>query len=200
MYELIAPSSIDVKVGERLVRVDKHLTEYFLFQTLFALCKDRFHQYEWTNVAAFDTATILDAWRNLPAAVLKPARNTRSHLSNVLSRNEVNREYAYNRRLFKRMAQGWYQFNPELSIRRKTSEGESWLPIYEALNLNLVKEFAQPRLWGCLDDMLSMAGLSPPGTPVGAEHFIQRGENVYFDILSNYPKNTVKTDRPKVWF
>ena len=200
MYELIAPSSIDVKVGERLVRVDKHLTEYFLFQTLFALCKDRFHKYEWTNVAAFDTATILEAWRNLPAAVLKPARNTRSHLSNVLSRNEVNREYAYNRRLFKRMAQGWYQFNPELSIRRKTSEGESWLPIYEALNLKLVKEFAQPRLWEYLDDMLAMAGLSPPGTPVGAERFIQREENIYFDILSSYQKKPVKPDKSTIWF
>ena len=106
MYDLIAPSSVDVKVGERLVRVDKHLAEYLLLQTIFALCKNRFHRFTWWQVAAFDTAVILDAWKYLPAALLKPARNTRQHISSLLSRNEVDREYAYNRRLFKRMKQG----------------------------------------------------------------------------------------------
>ena len=180
MYDLIAPSSIDVKVGERLVRVDKHLTEYFLFQTFFALCKNRFHTYKWINVAAFDTAAILEAWQHLPAAALKPARNTRSHLSNVLSRNEVNREYAYNRRLFLRITQGQYQFNPELSIRRKTAEGEIWIPIYEALNLKLVKEFSQQRLWEYLDRLLRMAGLEPPGIPIGAERLVAHHEDQFF--------------------
>jgi len=35
----------------------------------------------------------------------------------VLSRNEVARDYAYNRALFMRVAQGWYQFNPQLAVR-----------------------------------------------------------------------------------
>jgi hypothetical protein len=114
IYELIAPSGVDLMAGERLVRIDRHLTEYFLLQTVWVLFKVCFLKWDWRNVAAFDTATILEAWRHLPPNVLKPQRNTRQHLSNVLSRNEIDRDYPYNRRLFKRLAQGKYQLNPEL--------------------------------------------------------------------------------------
>lgn len=72
------------------------------------------------------------------AAVLSVKRNKRSHLSQILSRNEADRDYAYNRRLFKRIAHGWYQINPQLAIRRREASGESWQPVPEALNLALV--------------------------------------------------------------
>lgn len=174
IYERIAPPSVDVMTGERLVRIDRHLTEYFLFQTLWVLFKNRFRTHEWNDFAAFDTSTILESWQHLPASVLKPERNRRQHLSNVLSRNEVERDYAYNRRLFWRIRQGWYQFNPELSVRRKLGESETWLSVYEALNLKLVKEFAQPPRWDFLDSLLKRAGLEPPGTPIAAERRMQR--------------------------
>lgn len=73
------------------------------------------HAYERSGVA---TATILEAWQHLPAGVLRPERRRRAHLSSVLSRNEVDRDYACNRMLFKRIAHGWYQLNPALAIRR----------------------------------------------------------------------------------
>ena len=146
------------------------------------------------RLAAFDTASILEAWQHLPANVLKPERNTRQHLSSVLSRNEVDRDYAYNRRLFKRMVQGWYQFNPLLSIRRRSAEGESWLPVYEALNLRLVKEFAQPNLWECIDRLSAMAGLEPAGIPVAAERRIEREQSIGYDydITRRHPQASFK--------
>ncbi len=174
IYERIAPSSIDVQAGERLVRIDKHLTEYFLFQTLWVLFPARFHALGMGDWAAFDTAKILEAWQHLPSSVVSPERNKRAHLSNVLSRNEVDRDYAYNRRLFWRVKQGWYQFNPELSIRRKTAEEETWLPVYEALNLRLVKEFAQPPRWGVIERLLAKASLEPAGIPIAGERRVQR--------------------------
>ncbi len=174
IYERIAPASIDLMAGDRLVRIDRHLTEYFLLQTLWTLFPARFHTHGWGDWAAFDTGTILEAWQHLPPHVLKPERAKRAHLSNVLSRNEIDRDYAYNRRLFWRVKQGWYQFNPDLSVRRKTAEAETWLPIYEALNLRLVKEFAQPPRWGHVDQLLTKANLTPAGTPIAAERRIQR--------------------------
>lgn len=124
LYELLAPSAIDVNTGDRLVRIDRHLSEYFLFQTLWVLFKSRFsHRLRWPY-AAFETRAILDAWRSLPANVVRPERNKRPHLSGVLARNEVERDYAYNRGLFLRVKQGWYQFNPKLSVRRRVGEGE----------------------------------------------------------------------------
>jgi len=168
IYELIAPAGIDLMVGGRLVRIDRHATEYFLFQTLWVLFKGRFVSDEWylSEPAAFETRTILDAWRQLPAHVMKPERNKRQHLSSVLSRNEVGRDYAYNRRLFKRIRQGWYQFNPALSIRRSDVEDGAWLPLFEALNLELVKECAHDSHWLEIDGLLASAGITPAGTPL----------------------------------
>ena len=50
LYELIAPAAIDVMSGERLVRIDRHLSEYLLFQTLWALFKSRFTGYSWDEI------------------------------------------------------------------------------------------------------------------------------------------------------
>lgn len=172
IYELIAPASIDFMVGERLVRIDRHLSEYFLLQTLWALFKTRFTNPKWYNPAAFNTAIILDAWQHLPANVLKPERNKRQHISSVLSRNEANRDYAYNRRLFKRLSQGWYQFNPDLFVRQNVVEGGTWMPLFEALNLKLVKEFSKSSHYIYIDNLLSSVGMQPVDTPIMVDNKI----------------------------
>jgi hypothetical protein len=77
---------------------------------------------------AFDTQAILDAWQHLPANIVRPERNKRQHLSSVLARNEIDRDYAYNRALFRRVMQGWYQFNPQLAVRRREGDEEIWPP------------------------------------------------------------------------
>jgi hypothetical protein len=159
LYERVAPAFIDVMAGERLVRVDRHLSEYFLFQTLWALFKGRFTQRNHKLRAAFDTAAILEAWGHLPASVVRPERNRREHLSGVLARNEVARDYAYNRALFKRVGHGWYQLNPALEMRCRQGEQESWRPVFSVLNLPLIKEFSLPFFWAPIDEYLAMAKL-----------------------------------------
>jgi hypothetical protein len=175
LYELLAPASIDINTGERLVRIDRHLTEYFLFQTLWALFKSRFTRRQQRPYAAFDTQAILDAWQHLTPQVLRPERNKRSHLSNVLSRNEVDRDYTYNRALFMRMMQGWYQFNPGLSVRRKQADGsDAWVPVYQALNLPFIKESAWDVVWSRIDSYLTVAGLPAQPVPIAAERVVAR--------------------------
>lgn len=176
LYELLAPASVDVNTGDRLVRVDRHLSEYFLFQTLWALFPSRFTYQQRRPYAAFETQTILEAWQNLPANVLRPERNKRAYLSGVLSRNEVARDYAYNRALFQRVAQGWYQFNPQLSVRRKLDGNESWVPIYTALNLPFVAEFAADDVWPRIDEYLMRGSLPARAAPVIFERAIARRE------------------------
>ena len=174
LYEHLAPPSVDANTGERLVRIDRHLSEYFLFQTLWVLFKTRFTYQHRQPYAAFETRAVLDAWQHLPASVLKAERNKRQHLSSVLSRNEVERDYAYNRALFYRVGQGWYQFNPKLSVRRKLDGVETWVPVYQALNLALVNEFALEEVWPMVDQYLLLAGLPERSMPVAAERAISR--------------------------
>ena len=141
LYDRLAPASVDVNTGERLVRIDRHLSEYILFQTFWVLFKSRFTYPQRTRLAALDTQEILKAWENLPENVVPKERRRRPYLSGVLARNEVSRDYAYNRALFKRRALGWYQFNPALSVRRQRDGEEVWVPIFAALNLPFIAEF-----------------------------------------------------------
>ncbi|MCI0733269.1 MAG: ankyrin repeat domain-containing protein, partial [Methylococcaceae bacterium] len=174
IYERIAPPVVDLMVGERLVRIDRHLTEYFLLQTLWSLFKFRFVVYAWKGRCAFDAASVLEAWEHLPRSVLKPERNKRQHISAVLSRNEVDRDYAYNRRLFKRVDTGWYQFNPALLLRRKNAGGEEWIPVFEALNLRFVKELSYRGNWETINQLLAEAGVEVPGVPIAGNEIARR--------------------------
>ena len=169
IYELIAPAAVDVMSGERLVRIDRHLSEYLLFQSLWALFKSRFCIFTWSEHGGFETSSILEAWKYLPPNVLRPERNKRQHLSHLLSRNEVKRDYAYNRRLFVRLAHGWYQFNPELAVRRRDAAGDSWLPITDALNLRFVGECAHPYHWEHINALLAMAQQAPMPIPIAGD-------------------------------
>ncbi len=182
LYELLAPASIDVNVGERLVRIDRHLSEYFLFQTLWTLFKSRFTHRQRRAHGAFETQAILQAWEHLPANVVRPERNKRQHLSGVLARNEVERDYAYNRALFMRVAQGWYQFNPGLSVRRRQGDEASWTPVYAALNLPFINEFAYDDEWdgmdACIAGYLSVGGLAERTIPIAAERMYARARRL----------------------
>ena len=175
MYELIAPSFIDVKAGERLVRIDRHLTEYLLVQTLWTLFRFSFSKRPGER-PGFDTAAILDAWRALPATILRPERKRRTHLSAVLSRNEVERDYAWNRRLFVRLAQGWYQFNPALSVRGR--EADQWVPILTALNLPLVHELQSSVGWNHTRALWKKTTDAELPVPIIWERFVQKQEAI----------------------
>jgi hypothetical protein len=174
LYELLAPAGIDINTGDRLVRIDRHLSEYFLVQTMWALFKSRFTEDLRRSYAGFDTQAILEAWQHLPANVVRPERNKRQHLSGVLARNEVERDYAYNRVLFTRVAQGWYRFNPQIKVRRRQQGTEVWVPIYQALNLAFIGEFAWDDVWQRVDTYLDSAGLPKRGTPIAAERAVAR--------------------------
>lgn len=174
ILERITPPYIDVQSGARLVRIDRHLSEYWVFQTLWVLFKDSFTASGYEQPAGVNTEALLQAWKALPPSVVKPERNKRAHLSGVLSRNEVNREYAYNRQLFKRIEHGWYQINPQLSIRRRREQEEFWQPVLEALNLPLVHELAHPDQWGWSREFWQSAGGAALPTPVAAETWERR--------------------------
>ncbi|NTU53666.1 MAG: AAA family ATPase [Chlorobiaceae bacterium] len=163
LYELLAPATVDVMTAERLVRIDRHLSEYFLFQTLWVLFRSRFTHDHDSLHPAFDTKTILAAWQHMPTNALRPERNQRQSLSGVLARNEVSRDYAYNRALFVRIAQGWYQFNPALSVRNLNGDDkQEWIPVFRALNLPLIKELSDADVHKQISWCLEKGGLIKP--------------------------------------
>jgi hypothetical protein len=172
LYDRLAPANVDVNTGERLVRIDRHVSEYVLFQTFWVLFKSRFTYRQRRPHAALDTQEILKAWEHLPTNVVRKERQRRPYLSGVLSRNEVGRDYAYNRALFKRRATGWYQFNPALSVRCIRGGEEVWVPIFETLNLPFIAEFTPEFAWGsgrtALHAYLTEAAMPAVGQPIAS--------------------------------
>jgi hypothetical protein len=141
------------------------------------LFKSRFTRLDRTLSCALDTQAILRAWEALPQNVLRATRNKRQHVSHVLSRNEVERDYAYNRALFKRVAHGWYQFNPALEVRFHSDAGdESWRPVFAALNLPLISEFSTQYSRGSVNEYLTAAGMAACPVPIMAERETARLE------------------------
>ena len=116
-------------VEERLVKLDAHLIEYFLFNAMLALMQHRLNYPKWWRVG-LKVDDFVGPAHALPESVLPERRKRRAYLSGVLARNEISRDYAYNRRLFARTSHGFYVLNPALSLR----QGEGWTPIYERLN------------------------------------------------------------------
>jgi len=79
-----------------------------------------------------------------------------------------------------RVAQGWYQFNPQLAVRRNQGE-ETWQPIFAALNLPLINEFSRDdefdivTVRGQVEQYCAMANMPNPPVPIPAERvFAQR--------------------------
>ena len=102
----------------------------------------------------------------------------------MFSRNEIGRDYAYNRRLFVRVRTGFYQFNPALALRRVDADGEHWVPIYRALNLALARETALPRFWPRIDTLLSQSGIAV-GPPLAAALYHELDANKDVDSWDN---------------
>ncbi|MGB4467474.1 MAG: UvrD-helicase domain-containing protein [Azovibrio sp.] len=175
LYERLAPSCIDVNNGERLVRIDKHQSEYFLMQSCWMLFKHVF-TCNTRYPGLFDAATLEAYWATLPTSIVSAARRKRSAISQVLSRNEVDRDYAYNRGLFKRLTRGGYQFNPRLLVRRVQGDDAGWQPVLDVLNIALVNEFSSMQAQFELDGLYELGGRPQRGTPLIYERVLAENE------------------------
>ncbi|WP_298206994.1 hypothetical protein, partial [Ferrovum sp.] len=73
-----------------------------------------------------------------------------------------------------------YQFNPRLSVRCGQGEKENWEPIYAALNLPLINEFARYyqsqylSSWDQIKQYCAMANMPNPTIPIAAEREMAR--------------------------
>lgn len=128
LYAILAPQAVDLMVDGRLVKLDAHLIEYFVFNAVLALLLHRLnYPHHWHVGLKVDD--LLRPAEAFPESVLPERRRRRAYLSGVLARNELTRDYAYNRRLFVRTAHGYYVPNPAVSLRA----GDAWAPLYDCL-------------------------------------------------------------------
>ena len=153
LYELLAPSSLKVKVESRMIKLDRHTMDFFLLHSMLAVFQDILRHKIDSDVPAFETADFVFALAHFPEPVIPERRRTRQYISGVLSRHEASRQDPYNRRLFVRVQRGFYLPNPSLEIEM----GDRWVNLYEMIHLEaLEQEKDDTRLQGVIDHVRNL--------------------------------------------
>lgn len=132
IYEQLEPTSMSIQIDGRLIKLDQHLMEFFLLNLMITLFYRVMPNKMHYRFEGFATQDLLDAIKYIPNAILPERRKKRPYLSSILSKNEINRDDKYNRKLFYRVRTGYYILNPNLALK---VEGE-WINIYDLLLLD----------------------------------------------------------------
>jgi len=136
IYDALAPDSIKVKVGNRLVKIDNHRMEFFLLHSMLALFESIVRRKIHHSMPAFETADFVHALAPFPEAVIPSHRRNRQAITAALAGNEVFREDRSSRRLFARLRRGYYIPNPCMDIEL----GDGWVPVAELLHLDMLAQ------------------------------------------------------------
>jgi hypothetical protein len=143
IYADLSPSSIKVKVEGQMIKIDNKLMEFFLLNSMIAQMQDLLRKEVKWKIPSFETASFMSALQYFPDHVIAGYRKKRPYLSAILSKNEINRNDPYNRKLFVRIERGHYIINPNLEIAIQ----DDWVNIYDLIHIDLLeKESRDPVL------------------------------------------------------
>lgn len=141
LCELLAPGSIKIRVDNKLIKVDRRLMEFTLISVL------KVSIWHWLSFESplrpsasptFRAADIVALLAFFPDSVIPERRKKRTYISSMLSKNEVDRDYPYNRKLFLRSRLGCYFLNPRLDLW----VDDKWTNLYSLLGLERFAETA----------------------------------------------------------
>lgn len=133
VYEQLEPAEMVIQVDERLIKLDNRLMEFLMLNLMIAMFYTRLGD----NVVrygggAFSSGDFVEVLGHFPNSIVSERRKKRAYISSILSKNEVDRDDKYNRKLFRRVKHGHYIINPKLAV---WVEG-TWRNIYDLLPLD----------------------------------------------------------------
>ncbi len=131
--ELLAPSSVSLKINDRLVKLDSRQGEFMLFHIFFALLPNRFNHAS-PNEVSISAVRLSEMAASLPDSVIAEYRKKRQYVSGLLSKNEVDSTNPYCRKLFKRIRTGHYILNPGCEVNQK----DEWINIYICSGIEMI--------------------------------------------------------------
>jgi AAA domain/Ankyrin repeats (many copies) len=141
LFERLGPETLDVHTDGRLVRLERAQGEFWPLGLMLAGLKTHcggltvrpLGPYRYTR--GFFADGLMQTLDRLPEHLWPNARRRKEYLNAVLARAEVDSGYRPARKLWKRRSLGHYMPTPDMRLRRRTAEGEAWVPIGEALAL-----------------------------------------------------------------
>lgn len=129
LARLLAPESLSLEAGGRLVKLDQRQGEFFLLHSFLTLLPWTMpidpETGGWPGLTAPGLAKL---FQELPTEVLPGHRQKRAYVSAMLARHERSRN-AGGHPLFWRTERGVYAFDPQVKLRI----GETFRPVYDLL-------------------------------------------------------------------
>lgn len=132
VHELLGPSSVSLKVDDRLIKIDSMQGEFLLFHLFLTELRSRINL-KYTGSVPLTAPDLAKIAELLPDGVIAGYRKKRAYISSLLSKNELGSTNPYGKKLFVRKRTGNYVLNPKLAIRQK----EEWIDIYNHANIAL---------------------------------------------------------------
>jgi hypothetical protein len=154
LFERLGPETLDVHTDGRLVRLERGQGEFWPLWLMLAGLKTHcggltarpLGPYRYTR--GFFADGLMEALDRLPEHLWPKARRKKEYINAVLARAEIDSNYRPARKLWKRTTVGYYMPASDIQLRRRTADGEAWVPIAEALGLAAVSEGGEGRLFG----------------------------------------------------
>jgi len=146
IFECVAPTTMDLEVDGRLVRLDARQGEFLILNLMLIGLK------QISSAAAplikplhlrsgYCAEQLLSYVQHFPASIVRAERRKRTYVNQVLARAEVTGSYQPARKLWVRMRNGYYLPNPQLLMRVPVANGGSeWRPLYAANRVDLITQ------------------------------------------------------------
>lgn len=132
--QLLAPSSVNVRIDDKLLKLSSSQGEFLVFHAFFVLLVDTLtHPVQ--NDVGLTAVRITEALRALPDSMIEPYRKKRSYISSLLAKHEVESQNPYNRKLFLRVKTGHYILSPGVKVQIQ----EEWRQIYYVLGIDVLR-------------------------------------------------------------
>src|SRR5271157_4175159 len=170
LFERLGPDTLDVHADGRLVRLERGQGEFWLLGLMLAGLKTHAGGLfarplgPQRHMRGFFSDSLLRTLELLPEHLWPKSRRKRDYVSGVMARAEVGSAYRPARKLWKRRETGYYAPAPDLKLRRKTADGETWTSIADAMNLAAVADGAG----GWFFDVYSLEAVAATGSQAEA--------------------------------
>ncbi len=132
IYQLLEPDNMTLQSNQRLYQLDNRLMEFLMLNVMMALFYIQLST-KARSGDAFTSGDFVEVLETFPEHIVPERRKKRAYISSILSKNEVERDDKYNRRLFLRIKRGHYIINPQLSLRVESE----WRSIYDVLDTDM---------------------------------------------------------------
>jgi len=124
IHEILLPSGINLRIEDRLIKIDSRQGEFLLFNLFFVKIPSIVNYIK--KAPTLSAVEIAKMMSNMPESVIPEYRKKRQYISALLAKNETNSSNPYCSKLFKRVNRGQYVLNSDIKIRHK----DDWIDIY----------------------------------------------------------------------